>query len=65
MKSYYLTESPEQRALNLLTIAMETGRMEFVKEAYGVLDGHINRNASKQAPFPFQPRTAGEHARAS
>ena len=34
--------TPEKHALAKLKIALETGRWEFVQEAYGILDGLTN-----------------------
>jgi hypothetical protein len=44
-------ESPEQRALNRLRIALETGRWEFVQEAFGILDAATN---TEPKPEPFR-----------
>ncbi len=51
--------TPQQHALAKLKIAIETGRWEFVQEAYGILDGSTNEEPRPMAirhPWRFRQR---------
>lgn len=44
----------QEHALDRLRIALETGRWEFVQEAFGILDGATNQQPQPE-PFRLPP----------